>query len=88
MESFLALSTKPQVLTTTTSGRLVGELPAGGVEPAGELLGVDLVAGAAERHQGDAARGGHRQSLRLALGRPAGLEAGLKAAPTPDDASV
>ena len=66
IESFLACSTKPQVLTTTTSGRAarvgVDQLPAAARQPAGELLGVDLVAGAAEREQGGTPRAscGHR----------------------------
>ena len=58
-ESFLAASTKPQVFTTTVSASagVVDQPEAVGLEPAGELLGVDLVAGAAEGHQGDRQRG-------------------------------
>ena len=52
MESFLAASMKPQVLTSTTSASsVVDQLPAGGLEPRGELLGVDLVARAAQGDQ-------------------------------------
>ena len=44
---------------------VVDEHEAAGLEPAGQLLGVDLVAGAAEGHHGDASAG----SGRLGLGR-------------------
>jgi hypothetical protein len=37
---------------------VVDEVPALGLEPPGELLGVDVVAGAAERDDGDAPTGG------------------------------
>ena len=37
---------------------VVDQQEAAGLEPAGELLGVDLVAGAAEGHQGDLERRG------------------------------
>ena len=54
-ESFLAASTKPQVLTTTVSASSGSSTSteAAGLEPPGQLLGVDLVAGAAEGHHGD-----------------------------------
>ena len=60
IESCLAFSTKPQVLTSTTSAPVAvgGDLPAAGVQPGGQLLGVDLVAGAAQGEQGDAAAAG------------------------------
>jgi hypothetical protein len=48
---------------------LVDELPARAVEPAGQLLGVDLVAGAAQGDEGDTAGGWHPPSL-LALQAP------------------
>ena len=59
---------KPQVLTRTTSGVVPSEVSSqpAAVEPRGELLGVDLVAGAAERDQVDGAGRGtsrHTQSL-------------------------
>ena len=44
----------PQVLTSTTLAEsAVGQPPAGRLQPGGELLGVDLVAGAAEGDQAD-----------------------------------
>ena len=57
MDSCLAASMKPQVLTSDHVGvvRVVGQGPAGGLEPPGKLLGVDLVARAAEGHQADGA---------------------------------
>ena len=57
IESFLAESMKPQVFTSTTSASAlsVSCQPRRG-QPAGEFLGVDLVAGTAERHDGNIAR--------------------------------
>src|SRR3954447_9298219 len=65
-ESFLADSTKPQVLTTTTSessGSAASSQPPAAPrppapQPARQLLRVDLVAGAAQGQQGDASGGG------------------------------
>ena len=67
-ESFLAASTKPQVLTSTVSASagVVDQPEAAGLEPPGQLLGVDLVAGAAEGHHGDRRQSGSRVSGRCA----------------------
>ena len=82
IESFLAASTKPQVLTSDDVGvvGVLDESPAAGGQPAGQLLGVHLVAGAAERHQRDAPSSGILPSLRH---RPSGtMETGRGTAVT------
>ena len=44
-------------------GRVVDQAEAAGLQPPGQLLGVDLVAGAAERHQRDGRGGSHRSRV-------------------------
>ena len=74
IESCLAFSTNPQVLTTTTSApspSVVTCQPSAS-QPGGQLLGVDLVAGAAQRQQRDPSAVGGRLR-QVTAGRRAGI---------------
>ena len=69
--------------------RVVDQLEAAGVQPAGELLGVDLVAGAAQGHQGDGHGGGGAGVVTAAKGsrcrrRSRGVAASCLLAHAPD----